>query len=141
MSYLLFSFWEFLIFLIFLIVGAYIFKNIAKENELDTSFRIAFTVVFLLQITSIIFNIVPILVIEVLRISGIMFNSTLIYVLIPFYIGIFGIILYIGILIIQKFYEWEFRESFSMLRLYFFYNIIVMIPLSPFVISFLNLNI
>ncbi|MFW9828787.1 MAG: hypothetical protein ACFFEY_14445 [Candidatus Thorarchaeota archaeon] len=139
MSFILFSLFELLIFIFSLVLGAYIFRIIAREYELDPSFKTAFTLNFVIQLITILVFIIPVLTIVALQVLGITLYSSFFYVLVPIYIGIFGLTLYIDILCIQKFYEIDFKESFSMLRLSFVYNILIMVPLTPFVLSILNL--
>ncbi len=129
MNYI-FIFWECIILIIFLGIGTLIFRMIAKEYEWDTSYKKAFIVIFLYTITSSLLFIIPALIVSGLS-NLVVLNNLLFFILIALYVVFFGLTLYFGVLIIRRFYECDFKESFSMLRLYIFYDIIIMIPISP----------
>lgn len=130
------TFWECLIFIIGLGIGTLIFRMVAKESEWDESYKTAFFVVFISTLNSILLFLIPTLIGLGLSSLGV-FHNLLFLVLIVIYVVMFVLSLYFDVLIIKRFYSCDFKESFSMLRLYYFYNIIIMIPITPILLGFL----
>lgn len=102
-----------IMYIISIIIGTLIIQNLAKNNEWEDSYKVAFIVIFMWETitfgTSIIIELIT---------KDFSFTETQMFASISFYTITFIIslstFLIIGPLIVKKFYEVEFRESFSM---------------------------
>lgn len=118
------------IFIIYITTGTLITRYLAKINEWNSSYKVAFIAIFiwmtitfttscLIQIISVNLSFTPVQVI----VSITFYTITLIVST--------SIILIIGPLIIKKFYETEFRESFSMALRVLMYEGVVQLLFFP----------
>ncbi len=113
-----------ILYIIYIATTTLILQNLAKSNEWDASFKKAFMVIFIwITITYIISIIIQIIT------ENLSFAETQVIVSFSFYIITLslslGSFLILGPFIVKKFYNKEFRESFSTILRVLLYEAIV----------------
>jgi hypothetical protein len=119
-----------IIYITYILIGTLILRNLAKNYDLESSYKVAFTVIFLwITITF-----ATGLIIESIT-GNLSFTETQVFNSILFYIHILIIssstFLIIGPLIVKKFYETKLSESFFIIMRVSLYTGIIQLLIFP----------